>query len=278
MGLVIGSFLNVCIYRLPRGESLIWPGSHCPACGKRLSPAELVPVLSYFLLRGRCRGCGFGIPKRYPLVELATGLVFYWAAAEAAGSPLNFLNYIIFLSGLIVITYIDLDHWIIPDRIVFPMLAVGLGIGALMGREIFLDRLVGAGVGFAGFWLIAWAGMYMLGFEDRLGMEISAKLLFLKVFCKGDGDAGYRTAMGGGDIKLAAMMGAYLGLSLLVTGLFLAFLIGSLISMGLLLSRRRDARDAVPFGPMVAAGGAAALIKGQAVIEWYGGFVARLWQ
>ncbi len=277
VGLVIGSFLNVCIYRLPKGESVVWPGSHCPACGKTLKPVELAPVLSYIWLRGRCRTCGFRIPKRYPIVEFVTGLFFYWAAVASAGSPLNFLNYILFLSGLTVIFFIDLDHWIIPDKVVFPLLAAGLIIGAFMGRAVFLDRLTGAAVGFAGFWLIAWAGTYLLVFEDRLGMEISSKLLFLKVFCKGDADAGDRTAMGGGDIKLAAMMGAYLGLGLLVTGLFLAFLIGSMISVGLLFSRLRGARDAVPFGPMMAAGGVLALVEGQTIIEWYGRFVARLW-
>jgi leader peptidase (prepilin peptidase) / N-methyltransferase len=279
VGLVIGSFLNVCIYRIPKGESLVWPGSHCPECGRGLKPFDLIPVVSYVLLRGKCRSCGFRIPARYPLVEMLTGISFYWAATASAGSPLNFLNYILFLSGLTVIFFIDLDHLIIPDRIALPLLLAGLILAAFIkqdGRPVFVDHLVGTVVGFAVFFLIAWGGMHMLRFEDRLGMDIGASLLFMKVFYKGDADVG-RDAMGGGDVKLAAMMGAFLGLKLLAAGLFLSFLIGSVVSIGLLMSGRKGAKDAVPFGPMMAAGGVLALIKGQAIINWYADLMARLW-
>jgi len=279
IGLVIGSFLNVCIYRIPKGESLAWPGSHCPKCGKGLKPADLVPVFSYLMLKGRCRTCGIRIPARYPLVEAVTGLAFLWAAHAAAGSPLNFANYIIFLSGLIVIFFIDLDYLIIPDRIALPMLVIGLAMAAFIrqdGHTVFYDRLGAAAAGFAAFFLIAWGGAYLLRFEEKLAMEIGSSLLFMKVFYKGDGDV-ERDAMGGGDIKLAAMMGAFLGLKLLATGLFLSFLIGSAVSVGLMATGRKGAKDAVPFGPMMAAGGILALIKGTEIINWYAGFMAKLW-
>lgn len=213
------------------------------------------------------------------MVEMITGIVFYWAAANAAGSPLNFLNSILFLSGLTVVFFIDLDHLIIPDKVVLPLAVIGLALGLFpweAGHKVFLSRLEGAAAGFFGFWAIAEAGTYMLRFEDKLGTEIGSLLLFTKVFYKGETDMP-RDAMGGGDIKLAAMMGAFLGLKLLGVGLFIAFLIGSVLAVGLILSGRRDAKDAVPFGPMMAAGGAIALIKGEAAIQWYAGFVASLW-
>lgn len=248
LGLVIGSFLNVCIYRLPRKESLMRPGSHCPACERKLSAAELAPVLSYLFLRGRCRTCGYRIPVSYPIVEAITGLAFYWAAATANG-PLDFLRAILFLSGLIVVFFIDLRHGIIPDVVVLPLLAAGLALAAAAGRSVFAGSLIAAAGGFFLFWLIYVVGTWLLKKE----------------------------AMGGGDLKLAAMMGAYLGPGMLAAGLFMGFLIGAVIAAWLMLTRRREARDAMPFGPMLAAGGILAFVKGQAIINWYGDLITFIW-
>jgi leader peptidase (prepilin peptidase) / N-methyltransferase len=248
LGLVTGSFLNVCIYRLPRKESLVWPGSHCPSCGRRLTAPELVPVLSYLILKGKCRTCGFSIPARYPVVEAVTGVVFYWAAANANGS-LDFARSALFLTGLIVVFFIDLEHGLIPDSVTLPLLAVGLGFAAAGGESVFQDRLSAAGGGFFLFWGIYLVGTWLLKKE----------------------------AMGGGDLKLAAMMGAFLGVRMLAVGLFLGFLFGALVSLWLMATGRKHARDAVPFGPMLAMGGVVAFMKGADIINWYGGLMSRLW-
>lgn len=244
IGLFIGSFLNVCIYRIPRKESLVWPGSHCPGCGRPLGAADLAPVLSYVFLRGRCRTCGMKISARYPLVELMTGAAFYWSAMDAQGDVAQFAGNILLLSGLIVIAFIDIDHWIIPDRVVFPLAAAGLIISAIRG--MLPEAALGAAGGFLGFYAIAVIGTLLTKKE----------------------------AMGGGDIKLAGMLGCFLGWKLLLTALFLSFLLGSLVSLPLLLGRKRGGRDPIPFGPMMAAGAALALIKGEELLRWYGDFIA----
>lgn len=246
LGLTIGSFLNVVIRRLPIGESLVWPGSHCPECGKKLGVLELVPVLGYIGLRGKCAGCGVRISPRYPVVEAATGAGFYWAAVNAAG-PLDFVNSILLLSGLIAIFFIDLDHGIIPDVISLPLTAAGLALGAAMGT--FPDRAIAAAGGFALFWSIRFIGTLLAKQE----------------------------AMGFGDVKLAAMIGAFLGIKMAATGLFLGFLIGGIMAVWLMTMKKRGAKDPIPFGPMMAAGGAIALVKGQAALDLYAMCVARIW-
>ncbi len=244
IGLFIGSFLNVCIYRIPRKESLVWPGSHCPGCGRPLKVIDLVPVLSYLFLRGKCRTCGARISPRYPIVELITGAAFFWSAQSAGGDVAVFAGNILLLSGLIVITFIDLDHWIIPDKVVFPLAAAGFIISWIRGMPA--EAAMGAALGFFGFYAIAIIGTVLMKKE----------------------------AMGGGDIKLAGMLGCFMGWKLLLTALFLSFLIGSIVSLPMLLRRKRGARDPIPFGPMMAAGAALALIKGGEILSWYGDFIA----
>jgi len=247
IGLFIGSFLNVCIYRLPRRESLAWPGSHCPACGKGLGPAELVPVLSYLIQGRKCKTCGVKISPRYATVELITGIAFYWAAANADNSWITFLKYAAFLSSLIIVFFVDLDHMIIPDAVVFPLTAFGLLLAAGAGWPALKDSVVAAAAGFAAFYAIATIGTILAG----------------------------RDAMGFGDVKFAAMLGSFLGMKMLATGLFLSFLIGTLVSLPWVLLKGR--KQAIPFGPMMVAGSVIALIWGAEVVNWYAEFVDRLW-
>lgn len=247
LGLFIGSFLNVCIYRIPRQESLAWPGSHCPGCGRFITPAELIPVISWLLQRGKCRGCGMKISARYPFVELLTGIAFLWAAASANGNELVFASRILFLSGLIVIFFVDIDYWIIPDKVVFPLIGAGLVIAWANGTVV--ESATAGCVGFTAFLLIAIVGTFLMKKE----------------------------AMGGGDIKLAGMIGVYLGMSNMLLGLFLAFFIGSLASIPVLIAGRKKTLDPVPFGPMMAAGAAAAMIYGQEILRWYGLWMQNLW-
>lgn len=260
LGLFIGSFLNVCIHRIPREESIVYPPSHCPECGMRLCARDLVPVLSYLALGRRCRECWSPISAKYPFVELLAGAAF-WLAASQSENEVMLLKNFIFLSGMIVVIFTDLEHMIIPDAITLPLLGAGLVFAALPAVAEFAgmtlpaavpgikESALAAAAGFGGFYALAVFGELLLKTE----------------------------AMGGGDIKLAAAMGAFLGWRLLFLGLFLAFLYGSVIGLALVAARGGRARQAIPFGPMMAAGGVTALFFAEPVLAWYAGLLDNLW-
>jgi leader peptidase (prepilin peptidase)/N-methyltransferase len=261
LGLVVGSFLNVCIFRLPRGESLVRPGSHCPSCGRPIRPSDNLPLLSYLLLRGRCRFCGDSISWRYPLVEAMTGLGFVLVVARF-GLTLPAFLHLLFFSALMVLAFIDLEHQILPDAItlpgiplgvaaaVFPLLASCLS-GAEPGplwpslRPRLLSSLLGLLLGGGLFWLIAFLGQVLLK----------------------------REAMGGGDIKLAAMIGAYLGWRLLLLTIFLAAFSGSLVGIFLLRLHLRGREEPIPFGPFLSLGAFLSMLGGDWVVGWYASFL-----
>jgi leader peptidase (prepilin peptidase)/N-methyltransferase len=235
-GAIFGSFANVLIYRLPRGESVILPASRCPRCGRRLLWWENVPILSFLALRGRCRTCAAGISPRYLLVELVVaGLFAYsvwrhglsWDAAATA----------VFGLLLVVIFFIDLEHKIIPDRITFPGIAIGLALSGLLG----------------GPWAVAEAA--------AAGLGAGAVLLLIAVASRG--------GMGGGDVKLAAMMGAFLGWPLIAVGLFVGVVVGGVAAIVLLASGLKGRKDHIPFGPALASGGFVAMEWGQYLLRWY---------
>jgi leader peptidase (prepilin peptidase)/N-methyltransferase len=242
LGTVIGSFLNVCIYRLPRGESLVFPGSRCPRCGRRLGALELIPVVGYLLLRGKCRGCRAPISLRYPLVELLAGLVFL-LAAQKAGADLLWLGFaVIFTSCLIVIFFIDLELQVIPDAVSFAGGTAGLIYNFARGfNDHFLPALAGIAVGYLLFFLIAKVG----------------RILFR------------REALGEGDIYLAAMLGAGLGWQGMLAAVLLGYFGAGLILAVLLLAGRVKMGQAVPLGPALAWGGLVALFWGEWIISWY---------
>ncbi|WP_148867325.1 prepilin peptidase [Thermosediminibacter litoriperuensis] len=235
LGLITGSFLNVVIYRLPRGETVIWGRSHCPACGRVLAWYDLVPVASYLALRGRCRYCGTQISPRYPVVELLTGAVF--AALFYRYGPTPALAKYLFLGAvLIAAAFIDLEHYLIPDRLVL----AGLAGAAILG---FAARDVGV-----------WSSL--------AGSAAGAGFLFaVVVFSKG--------GMGCGDVKLAAVAGLFLGWPLAALALFLAVVTGGLAAAALLLLGLKGRKDAIPFGPFIAAGALAAILWGWHIINWY---------
>lgn len=248
IGLAIGSFLNVCIYRIPRGESIVFPASHCPVCRMRLGARDLAPVISYLWLRGRCRSCGTPISARYPVVEALTGLGFFLAARYAHGT-LELVKTTVLLSVLIVVFFVDLEHQLIPDRVVAPGALAGLVFAALQGRTALAEGLIGCGAGFAGFLVIA---------------EVGTRLL-------------RKEAMGGGDVKFAGMLGLWLGWRGLLVGMFVAFLAGSLVGLPLMLLGRKGAREPLPFGPMMCVGALAGYVWWQRLVEWYWELGARLW-
>ncbi|GAB6182092.1 A24 family peptidase [Desulfotomaculum defluvii] len=235
IGLVVGSFLNVCIYRVPLGETVVTKPSHCLNCSTPLKPWDLVPLFSYVLLKGKCRYCGVKISWQYPLVELVTGVIFL-ATVFNWGISWEALAMLIFFSMLVVTTVIDLYHQIIPDGV----LLVGGILGMPMVYLQSLDQLKWGLIGF-----------------------FAAGLLFLLIAIVSKG------GMGGGDIKLAAVMGLYLGLKSVAIALFLSFLLGGLIGMLLLVTGIKGRKDPVPFGPFLAVGAVLSAFWGERMIDWY---------
>jgi leader peptidase (prepilin peptidase)/N-methyltransferase len=239
-GLLVGSFLNVVIVRLPRGRSLVAPRSACPACGAAIAWHDNIPVLSFVLLRGRCRACDAPISWRYPAVELATAALFALAYARF-GPGLDLAVALPLVSALIVITGIDLSHQIIPDVITLPGIAAGLAVALATGRVSWIDSGLGILVGGGVFWAILRASLLLTG----------------------------REGMGGGDVKLGAMLGAFLGWKVVLLSIFLAVVLGGALAVALLSLRVAGRKDPIPFGPFLAAGGVTGLLWGEHVITWY---------
>lgn len=235
LGICVGSFLNVCIYRIPQGQSILYPPSHCTQCQRQLQIIDLIPVLSYVLLQGRCRYCGASYSSRYALVELLTGCLFIWCyTVFGIGFPL--IKALILTSFLLIITYIDYDHQLILDKVLLYMAGAGVLIECLTPSVGLLSILTGS---------LAGGGL----------------LLLIAIASKG--------GMGGGDIKLATVLGIYLGAKLTLLALFLSFVIGGVVAVFILLFKRRGRRDCIPFGPFIAVGAFLSLLYGQELIRWY---------
>ncbi len=235
LGAVVGSFVNVVIVRLPRGQSLVTPRSRCPACGTELQWFDNIPVLSFLALRARCRSCSAAISWRYPLVEATTAVLFGLAAWRRA-SITDLVVAGLFLAALVAITGIDLEHQIIPDWITLPGIAVG-----------FLSSFLGTRVS----WL-----------DSLLGILVGGGLLFAVIVLSGGG-------MGGGDMKLGAMMGAFLGYKVTLLALFVAVILGGAVALALLSTGVRKRKDPIPFGPFLAMAAALAMLWGEAILRWY---------
>ena len=235
-GLLVGSFLNVVIARVPEGRSVWAPRSACPRCGALIAWYDNIPLVSFLVLRGRCRGCRAGIPWRYPIVEAATGGAFALAYVLLGPTP-EFLVAAVLLGALIAITAIDLRHQIIPDVISLPGIVVGF----------VANSLLPGGVG----WL-----------DSLIGIAVGGGIFLVIILVSGGG-------MGGGDMKLGAMLGAFLGWKLGLLALLLGVLAGGAVAVVLLLLGRKGRKDAIPFGPYLALGGAVALLWGDQVLTWY---------
>ena len=246
LGLAVGSFLNVVIYRVPRGESLVRPGSRCPACGTPIRPWHNIPVIGWLVLRGRCASCGAPISARYPLVEILTGALFVlvawriWDLDLASAVP----AYLYFTAAGIALSAIDLDVRRLPNAIVlpsYPVLAVLLAVSALWQHDGW--SLVRAFVGGAALFAFFLAVVFL-----------------------------YPAGMGFGDVRLAGLVGGvlgYLSWSTLLVGSFLGFLLGAVVGVGLIAVRGGGRRTAVPFGPFMVAGALLALFVASPVANWY---------
>jgi leader peptidase (prepilin peptidase)/N-methyltransferase len=240
IGLCIGSFLNVCIHRMPTGKSIVRPPSACPACGLLIRWYDNIPLLSWIILRGRCRGCKAPISIRYPLVELITGL-FAVITALRYGHQWATLIYFVFILAMLVITFIDLDHRIIPDVISLPGIPIGFLASFLLPQVTWIESLIGIAIG--GGILLAIA----VGYQLFTGKE----------------------GMGGGDIKLLAMIGAFVGWQGVLFTIMASSLTGTIVGVMVMLRAGKGMKMAVPFGPFLAIGAILYLFLGPPIIHWY---------
>lgn len=228
VGLAVGSFLNVVITRLPRDERVAAGRSRCPACGVTLAWRDNIPLLSYFLLKGRCRVCEAPIPWRYPLVEALSGALALALWLKFPGSPL-LLVYGPFTAILVALTFLDLEHFWLPDRLTYPGIALGLALSLALPHLSFKNALAGAALGGLSFYLIAW------GYRRLTGRE----------------------GLGGGDVKLMAMIGAFLGVEALPWVVLISALLGSVAGLWAALKSKQGVHTPIPYGPFL---GAAAII------------------
>jgi leader peptidase (prepilin peptidase)/N-methyltransferase len=241
VGLCVGSFLNVCILRLPKEQSLVSPPSTCPQCGQRIAWYDNIPLVSWIVLRGKCRRCGNAISAQYPLIEALVGAL--WLAAYLRyGISVHALAGALFCTILLGIGITDARHYLIPDEFTWGGLGIGLGLSLVGGWQGFLQAVIGAAVGFGLLYAVGAAGRWL--FKEE--------------------------AMGGGDIKMMAMVGSFVGWKGVLLTIFAGALLGTLIFVPLSLRKKR----LVPFGVFLAVGAAVAFVWGDAIIEWYRHFLS----
>jgi leader peptidase (prepilin peptidase) / N-methyltransferase len=248
-GAVIGSFLNVCICRLPHNESVVFPPSRCPQCGFKIPFYDNVPIISWLLLRGKCRSCRAPISSQYPLVELLNALLTLFLFLKFGpsfpylrfGPWVPFLVLFLFCSAMVVITFIDLEHQIIPDVITLPGIVAGFLFSFFIPQLGWQNSLLGIVVGGGSLLVVAY------------GYELLTK----------------KEGMGGGDIKLLAMMGAFFGWKAVFFIIFVSSLIGSVIGITVMLIQKKDSKLAIPFGPFLALGAIMYIFFGRQMIHWY---------
>jgi leader peptidase (prepilin peptidase)/N-methyltransferase len=239
-GLCLGSFLNVCIYRIPLNRSVISPPSSCPSCGEKIRFYDNIPVISFILLAGRCRHCKTALTWRYPLVEVLTGFLSLYLFIRF-GLHSQYFLWFLFSISLLTLSFIDLEHKILPDVLTLPGIVVGFAVSFLPWGLDWMDSLIGLLAGGGSLYLVAW------GYERITGRE----------------------GMGGGDIKLLAMIGAWLGWQSLPLVVLMSSLCGAIIGGFVIIVGRKGARAQIPFGPFLSMGALAYLFFGPAITHWY---------
>ena len=239
-GAVIGSFLNVCIYRLPLSKSIVFPASHCPVCKSTLSWYCNIPILSYVFLRGRCMFCKKSISWRYPVVELVNALLYVLIFYFSAFSLVSLVLFC-YVSSMVVITFIDIDHQIIPDVISLPGIVLGFAASFVFPWMSWMDSLLGILLGGGSLLAIAYLYAFLTGKEG----------------------------MGGGDIKLLAMIGAFMGYKAVLPIIFFSSVMGTVVGVPLMLIKKADKRLAIPFGPFLALASLIYLFAGPQIVQWY---------
>jgi leader peptidase (prepilin peptidase)/N-methyltransferase len=235
-GAVVGSFLSVVAHRVPRGESIVGPRSRCAGCGTQIAAYDNIPILSWFLLRGRCRSCGERISVRYPLIEIGTGLAFAATALVLHGEPAQLVLGLVFVATLAAITLTDLELRVIPNKVLIVSALAGVALAAALDPSSLPERAIAAAAAGGGLFLVALA---------------------------------YPRGMGLGDVKLAAVMGLYLGRAV-APALLIAFAAGALVGVALIARDGAAARKrAIPFGPFLALGGLVGVLAGDQIVSWY---------
>jgi leader peptidase (prepilin peptidase)/N-methyltransferase len=245
LGMIVASFLNVCADRLPAGQSLVYPPSHCPACSRRLAAGDLIPIFSYLWLRGRCRYCGAPIPRRVLWVEIATAALFglaYWQYHLSVGLPIT----LFYISLFMVILVIDFEHGLILNRIVYPAMAVALLLSVFF--TIFLPHV----------------SIVPHIIKAAIGGGIGLVVFFLIVVLS-------RGGMGFGDVKLAALIGLAIGYPLIIVALLMGVILGGLAAVILLGLKIKRRKEAMPFGPFLAVAAIVTLLWGNQIFNWYMG-------
>ncbi len=238
LGLLIGSFLNVCIYRIPAGKSIVYPPSSCGSCHRQLKGLDLIPVLTYFFYKGKCRYCGKAYSIQYPMVELMNGLLYVWLFYRF-GLSLIFVFYSIVASLLLVISFIDIETKTIPDGLNIFAYIIAIGFGVFAHKDVYLSMLYGFLFGFLFFFIIAVV----------------------------------TNAMGGGDIKLMGALGIAFGLSGVIFVTILSFIYGSIISIGLLVSKKAGRKTEIPFGPFISFAALTFMLYGQEILDLYFAYI-----
>jgi len=238
-GLAVGSFANVCIHRLPRKESVVFPGSHCPACSAAVRPLDNIPVISYIALGGKCHDCATRISPIYPVIETVTAVLLL-AGFFKFGPSFDFLVYAVVAPALVIITAIDIEHQIIPDVITLPGIALGLVVGT-----------------------------YTIGYADSLlGFFAGGGLFYLLAVLSNGG-------MGGGDIKYIAAVGALLGWQKVLLVIFIGALLGSVVGVFQITVQKKSRKSLIPFGPFLATGTLVTLFYGNSLIRLYLDYLGR---
>jgi leader peptidase (prepilin peptidase)/N-methyltransferase len=240
LGLCFGSFANVIIWRLPRGESFVWSRSHCPTCTKGIAWFDNVPILSFLILGGRCRICKSRISWRYPLVELLMAIAFA-GLFQRYGMSWTLLEYLVFSFGLITVSFIDFDHMILPDVFTLSGIVIGLIGAALNPERVFLSSLWGVLLGGGFLWAVAYAYYLIRGEEG----------------------------MGGGDIKLLAWIGAVLGWTAVPFVILSSSVVGSLVGLTIAIKTKGGLKATIPFGPYLALGALIFMFGGDQIGHWY---------
>ena len=254
LGLIVGSFLNVCIYRIPRSISVVKPPSACPNCDTSIRPWDNLPLLSYILLKGRCRSCKERISIRYPLVELLNGIL-YLSVITHFGLGWYLPLLLIFVSAMIVITFIDLDFQIIPDIITIPGIVIGLLGASIILPDPFLCHHACV--------LHEDRAQITVGFKNSLiGIFLGGGLFYLIAVAS-------RGGIGGGDIKMMAMVGAFMGWKAVLLTTFIGSLVGSILGIYMMLFKGRGRKTKIPFGPFLSLGAIISLFFGDAILKWY---------
>ena len=240
MGACVGSFLNVCIYRIPAHKSIVYPGSTCPICQIPIKFYDNIPIFGYLILKGRCRTCGNPIAVRYLIIESLMGLLAFCVVLKF-GVTFPGLIYFIFIAALIIITFIDIDHQIIPNEISLPGIAAGLVFSFFIPSLTFINSLIGVIVGGGSLWLVATLYLFIT----------------------------HREGMGFGDVKLLAMIGAFIGWKGVAVTIFSGSAIGTMVGIATMLINRKNLKMAIPFGPFLSIGAIIYLFFGEALINWY---------